>query len=159
MASNTFMNDVGDLPVQENARADAAVHAGHGHVLLHHEALAPAGAQALQAVPVTDVCMSVVTKAELLYGVEVSPRRNQDATALAAFLPYVEVLDLPDEATTHYAEIRADLKKRGAMIGAYDLFIAAHARALGLTLVTNNTAEFERVKSLALDNWTRPVRR
>ena len=48
----------------------------------------------LQAVPVTDVCMSVVTKAELLYGVEVSPRRNQDAAALAAFLPYVEALPL-----------------------------------------------------------------
>ena len=48
----------------------------------------------------------------------------------------------------HYAEIRADLKKRGAMIGANDLFIAAHARALGLTLVTNNTAEFERVERL-----------
>jgi tRNA(fMet)-specific endonuclease VapC len=113
----------------------------------------------LQAVPVTDVCMSIVTKAELLYGVEVSPRRNQDAAALAAFLPYIEALDLKDEATLHYAEIRADLKKRGAMIGANDLFIAAHARALGLTLVTNNTAEFERVRGLALENWTRPPRR
>ena len=60
--------------------------------------------------------------------------------------PYVEVLDFADDAALHYAEIRADLKKRGAMIGANDLFIAAHARALGLTLVTNNTAEFERVK-------------
>ena len=47
------------------------------------------------AVPVADVCVSVVTKFELLYGVEVSPRRAQDAAALAAFLPYVEVLDLP----------------------------------------------------------------
>ena len=100
----------------------------------------------LQAVPVSDVCMSVVTKAELLYGVEVSPRRAQDAAALAAFLPYVEALDFTDDAALHYAEIRADLKKRGAMIGANDLFIAAHARALGLTLVTNNTAEFERVQ-------------
>jgi len=52
----------------------------------------------LQAVPVSDVCMSVVTKSELLYGVEVSPRRTQDAEALAAFLPYVEVLDFPDDA-------------------------------------------------------------
>ena len=82
----------------------------------------------LQVVPVSDVCMSVVTKAELLYGVEVSPRMKQDAAALAAFLPYVEALDLTDEAMTHYAQIRADLNKRGAMIGGYDLFIAAHAR-------------------------------
>jgi tRNA(fMet)-specific endonuclease VapC len=113
----------------------------------------------LQSVPVADVCMSVITKAELLYGVEVSPRRAQDAAALAAFLPYVEALDFTDEAAIHYAEIRADLKKRGSMIGANDLFIAAHARASGLTLVTNNTAEFERVPGLVIDNWTRAPRR
>jgi tRNA(fMet)-specific endonuclease VapC len=113
----------------------------------------------LQSVPVGDVCMSVVTKAELLYGVEVSPRRNQDAAALAAFLPYVEALALTDAAATQYAEIRADLKKRGAMIGANDLFIAAHARGMGLTLVTNNVAEFERVHGLSLENWTLPSRR
>jgi tRNA(fMet)-specific endonuclease VapC len=113
----------------------------------------------LQSVPVSDVCMSVVTKAELLYGVEVSPRRAQDAAALAAFLPYVEALDLTDNAAIHYAEIRADLKKRGKMIGANDLFIAAHARAMGLTLVTNNVAELERVHGLSLENWTLPSRR
>jgi tRNA(fMet)-specific endonuclease VapC len=113
----------------------------------------------LQSVPVGDVCMSVVTKAELLYGVEVSPRRAQDAAALAAFLPYVEALDLTDNAAIHYAEIRAGLKKRGEMIGANDLFIAAHARAMGLTLVTNNVVEFERVHGLSLENWILPSRR
>jgi tRNA(fMet)-specific endonuclease VapC len=113
----------------------------------------------LQSVAVGDVCMSVVTKAELLYGVEVSPRRAQDAAALAAFLPYVEALDLTDNAAMHYAEIRADLRKRGTMIGANDLFIAAHARAQDMTLVTNNTAEFERVGGLAIENWTVAPRR
>ena len=113
----------------------------------------------LRAVPVTDVCMSVITKSELLYGVEVSPRRDQDATALQAFLPHVEVIEFPEDAATHYAQIRADLKKRGQMIGANDLFIAAHARSLGLRLVTNNTAEFGRVKGLTLENWTLPIRR
>ena len=113
----------------------------------------------LRSVPVGDVCMSVVTKAELLYGVEISPRRAQDAAALAAFLPYVEALNPTDDAAIHYAEIRANLKKRGAMIGANDLFIAAHARAMGLTLVTNNVAEFERVHGLSLENCTRPSRR
>jgi tRNA(fMet)-specific endonuclease VapC len=112
----------------------------------------------LQATPVTDVCMSVITKAELLYGVEVSPRRAQDAAALAAFLPYVDAVDFADDAALHYAEIRADLKRRGSLIGANDLFIAAHARALGLTLVTNNTAEFARVGKLKLENWTRTSR-
>jgi tRNA(fMet)-specific endonuclease VapC len=113
----------------------------------------------LKAVPVTSVCMSIITKAELLYGVEVSPRKTQDTAALAAFLPHVEVLEFPDDAVTHYAQIRADLKKRGRMIGANDLFIAAHARSLGLRLVTNNTAEFGRVKGLPLENWTLPAPR
>ena len=113
----------------------------------------------LQAVAVTDVCMSVITKAELLYGVEVSPRRAQDAAALAAFLPYVEAVDFSDDAALHYAQIRADLKARGAVIGANDLFIAAHARALDLTLVTSNTTEFDRVRGLTTENWVLPPRR
>lgn len=108
----------------------------------------------LEEVSVSDVCVSVITKSELLFGVEVSPRKQQDETALNAFLAYVEVLDLPDEAAPHYAKIRADLKTRGTMIGANDLFIAAHARSLGLTLVTNNTEEFKRVPDLMLENWT-----
>ncbi|MGE3510199.1 MAG: type II toxin-antitoxin system VapC family toxin, partial [Vicinamibacterales bacterium] len=78
--------------------------------------------------PLSDVCITVVTKAELLYGVEVSPRRTHDAAALAAFLPYVETVPLDEDAAVHYAAIRADLKRRGTMIGANDLFIAAHAR-------------------------------
>jgi tRNA(fMet)-specific endonuclease VapC len=108
----------------------------------------------LQKVPVSDVCMSVITKSELLFGVEVSPRRRQDEAALTAFLGYVEVLDFPDIASLHYAQIRTHLKKRGTMIGANDLFIAAHSRSLGLTLVTSNTREFGRVSRLAIENWT-----
>jgi tRNA(fMet)-specific endonuclease VapC len=109
----------------------------------------------LRRTPVREVCISVITKSELLYGVAVSPRRQQDEAALNAFLRYVEVLDFPDEAALHYAKIRADLKTRGTMIGANDLFMAAHARSLGLTLVTNNTSEFGRVANLAIKNWTR----
>ena len=108
----------------------------------------------LQQIPVSDVCISVITKSELLFGVELSPRRQQDEVALNAFLRYVEVLDFPDDAAPHYAKIRADLRTRGAMIGANDLFIAAHARSLGLTLVTNNTREFGRVDNLVIENWT-----
>jgi tRNA(fMet)-specific endonuclease VapC len=108
----------------------------------------------LRKTPVSDVCISVITKSELLYGVEVSPRRQQDEAALDEFLRYVEVLDFPDEAASHYAEIRAYLKSRGKMIGANDLFIAAHARNLGLTLITNNTREFARIPELKVENWT-----
>jgi tRNA(fMet)-specific endonuclease VapC len=112
----------------------------------------------LRAVRVADVCMSVITKPELRYGVEVSPRHSQDAAALDAFLGHVEVLDLPDAAAPHYADIRADLKGRGLMTGGNDLLIAAHARCLGLALVTNNTAEFARVEGLAIENWARTGR-
>jgi len=108
----------------------------------------------LEKVPVRDVCISVITKSELLFGVEMSPRRAQDEGALSAFLRYVEVLDFPDEASLHYARIRADLRRLGTMIGANDLLIAAHARSLGLTLVTNNTREFGRVRDLMIENWT-----
>lgn len=110
----------------------------------------------LQKTPVSDVCVSVITKSELLFGVEVSPRRQQDEAALKAFLQYVEVLDFPNDACDHYAKIRSDLRKSGTMIGANDLFTAAHARSLGLTLVTNNTCEFARVRHLKIENWTRP---
>ena len=107
----------------------------------------------LSTVPLTDVCMSVVTKAELLYGVRVSPHPNRDAEALRGLLTYVEVLEFLEEAAAHYAEIRADLRAKGKLIGANDLLIAAHARALGATLITNNTDEFARVEELAVENW------
>jgi tRNA(fMet)-specific endonuclease VapC len=71
----------------------------------------------------------------------------------SAFLRYVEVLDFPDKPSAHYARIRADLKTLGKMIGANDLFIAAHARSLRWILVTNNTRELGRVHNLAMENW------
>jgi tRNA(fMet)-specific endonuclease VapC len=108
----------------------------------------------LQKIPVSDTCISVITKSELLYGVEASPRRQQDEAALNAFLGYVEVLEFPEKASSHYAQIRAHLKKPGTMIGGNDLLIAAHARSLGMTLVTHNTREFGRVPKLAIEDWT-----
>jgi tRNA(fMet)-specific endonuclease VapC len=67
------------------------------------------------------------------------------------------VLEYPDEAALHYVQIRAALKIDGTRIGANDLLIAAHARSLGLTLVTNNTREFSRVQGLHIENWTDPM--
>jgi tRNA(fMet)-specific endonuclease VapC len=107
----------------------------------------------LASVSVGDVCISAISKAELLYGVEVSPRSEQDRARLDIFLRHVVVLDFPQDAALDYAEIRAWLKKRGTMIGANDLFIAAHARSLGLILVSNNTREFRRVPRLTIENW------
>ena len=107
----------------------------------------------LKATPVNEISISVVTKSELLYGAEVSPSKARDTKAVDAFLRHTAVLDFPDEAASHYADIRAHLKKSGSMIGANDLFIAAHARCLGLVLVTNNMSEFGRVQRLKTANW------
>jgi len=111
----------------------------------------------LRTVAVSDVCISAITKAELMYGVEVSPRQQKDQAALEEFLRYVEVLEFPADAALDYGQIRADLKVRGEMIGSNDLLIAAHARCLGLTLATNNMREYSRVKELKVENWTEPV--
>ena len=108
----------------------------------------------LQRVLIGDVCISAISRCELMYGVEVSLKvRRQDQTALDLYLRHVAVLDYPSDAALDYAAIRADLKKRGAMIGGNDLLIAAHARCLGLTLVTNLVREFSRVQSLRVENW------
>jgi tRNA(fMet)-specific endonuclease VapC len=117
----------------------------------------PALLHRLRQVPIADVCISSITKAELLFGIEISPRPLQDQAALEAYLLHVEVLDFPSEAALDYAQIRADLKRRGAMIGANDLLIASHARFLAMTLVTNNTREFERVQGLKVENWAESV--
>ncbi len=110
----------------------------------------------LREVRISDMCISAITKSELLYGVEVSPRRERDRTTLTAYLRYVGVLAYDDAAADHYARIRTDLKVKGMLIGLNDLFIAAHARSLGLTLVTNNTRDYSRVPELALENWAEP---
>jgi len=107
----------------------------------------------LTSVPVGDVCISVISQAELMYGVQVSPKPLQDKARLEVLLRHMVVLDLIQDAASDYAEIRAALKKAGKPIGANDLLIAAHARCLGLTLVTNNGREFSRVPKLKIENW------
>jgi tRNA(fMet)-specific endonuclease VapC len=107
----------------------------------------------LELEAVGDVCISAVSRSELEFGVEVSPRKSKDKGSLEIFLRHIEVLDYPSDAALDYAQIRAFLKVRGTSIGANALFIASHARHLGLTLVTNNTREFSRVPGLKVENW------
>lgn len=111
----------------------------------------------LQSVSTDDVCISIITKCEMLYGVEKSPQRSKHQTALNEYMRFVKVVDFSGEAARHYAQIRAALAISGKIIGANDLFIAAHARSLELTLVTNNTREFNRVPGLKVENWTEPI--
>ena len=100
-----------------------------------------------------DLCVSAVTLAELEYGVfnSSNPERNQ--LALTLFLANIDVIPFGDDAAVEYGRIRADLRRKGTPIGANDLMIAAHAKSLGMTLVTNNTKEFSRVEGLMLEDW------
>lgn len=107
----------------------------------------------IQSVPLAQQAISVVTYAELLYGVQVSSKKKANQEALDALVRHLAVLDWSALAARHYVEIRADLKKSGSMIGANDLMIAAHARSLAAVVVTNNTKDFGRVKGLAVENW------
>ncbi len=100
-----------------------------------------------------DMCISAITMAELEFGVCNSSRPDQNRMALLLFLSRIAMLPFDADAAREYGDIRADLTKKGTLIGANDLLIAAHARSLGLTLVTANTREFERVEKLRVENW------
>jgi len=102
---------------------------------------------------ISDICISSVTAAELHYGVQKSQNVEKNRDALTMFLSPLEILPFDDEAAYEYGIIRADLEKRGEIIGAMDMMIAAHAKALKATIVTNNEKEFRRIPSLNIENW------
>ncbi len=107
----------------------------------------------LMACKPEDVCISSITLAELEFGTYNSSKPQQNRLALMTFLASIAIMPFDEDAAREYGWIRADLTRKGTLIGANDLLIAAHAKALGLTLVTNNTREFERVKGLSIENW------
>ena len=113
----------------------------------------PALLARIQSVPLAQQTISMVTLAELLYGVQVSTRKKENRAAVDALVLHLMVMEWSRGAAEHYAEIRADLKKKGQLIGSNDLMIAAHARSLGVTVVTNNVKDFKRVKGLKFENW------
>jgi len=100
------------------------------------------------------MCISSVTLMELIYGAEKSLIPEKNLRVIEGFVARLEVLNYGVEAAIHTGQIRAELAKLGTPIGPYDNMIAAHARSLGLILVTNNTREFERVAGLRLTDWT-----
>ncbi len=107
----------------------------------------------LAKIPLNDICISVVTKAELLYGVAKSSNKRVNRLAVNEFLAFVRVLPWDDEAAEHYAEIRAALEVAGVAIGNLDTMIAAHARSCRIAVVTNNERHFRKVPGLRVDNW------
>jgi tRNA(fMet)-specific endonuclease VapC len=99
--------------------------------------------------------ISAITYGELSYGVERSQFRQQATKQLIELTGLIPVMDIPLQAGQHYGAIRAALEAGGEMIGNNDLWIAAHAIAAGLTLVTSNEGEFRRVPGLKIQNWVR----
>lgn len=99
------------------------------------------------------MAISAITLSELFYGAERSAKVAQNLAVVEEFASLLEVLPYTAKASQHYGAIRSALEKVGRTIGVNDLHIAAHARSEGLTLVTNNLGEFERVPGLLAENW------
>lgn len=106
-----------------------------------------------QEYQVGDIGISSITLAELRYGVAKSRHHEKNATALDEFIIPLEILPFDEEAALFYGEIRSYLEQAGTPIGSMDLLIAAHAASLKMTLVTNNTREFNRVPGLTVIDW------
>jgi tRNA(fMet)-specific endonuclease VapC len=107
----------------------------------------------LTELAVGDVAISTITLAELEYGVSKSAKQTKNRQALDQFLMPLAVVDFDRSATAVYGRLRALLEKKGQMIGAMDLLIAAHAMSLNVRLVTHNIREFTRVPGLRVDSW------
>lgn len=100
-----------------------------------------------------ELCISAITLAELMHGVEKSAYPSKNYTALLKFISILTVLAFDDDAAQEYGKICAYLQKQGTPIGTMDMLIAGHARSLNLILVTNNVREFQRVPNLKIENW------
>ena len=99
------------------------------------------------------MCISAVTKGELIYRAERSSRPEQNLIDIEGLIARLEVAPFEDHASEHFGQLRAELYRIGQPIGPYDMMIAGHARAMGLILVTNNMKAFERVPGLRVENW------
>ena len=99
------------------------------------------------------LCISSITLAELIHGAEKSAKPDHNLRQVEDFTSRLTVLEYGNKAAAHYGDIRAALERKGTPIGVNDLHIAGHARSEGLTLVTNNLKEFDRVEALRLENW------
>ncbi|PCI43455.1 MAG: VapC toxin family PIN domain ribonuclease [Proteobacteria bacterium] len=99
------------------------------------------------------MCISSVTFGELIYGAEKSRQVERNLADIEGLTARMEIAVFDEQAATHFGQLRAELSQIGQLIGSYGMMIAGHARSLGLTLVTNNMKEFERVAGLRLENW------
>lgn len=110
----------------------------------------------LLEVPMASVCISAVTQAELLLGIERKPDAKRLHEAVKEFLLRVDILPWDSDAAEMYARLRADCERNGTPLGSMDMLIAAHAAAAGTVLVTSDRAFFYLRNFLTLADWTRP---
>lgn len=101
-----------------------------------------------------EMCISSITYAELMHGVEKSHAVERNRVAMTLFLSAITILNFDNYAAEEYGKIRTALEKKGTPIGPMDMLIAGHAKSKNLTLVTNNTREFFRVENLDVEDWT-----
>jgi len=101
----------------------------------------------------SQLCISVITHAELLYGVKSAASSRTIRPAVEDFVRRLTVFDWDSTAAEHYADIRTKLEAGGTPIGNMDMLIAAHARSVSAVLVTNNEKHFRRVSALTVENW------
>ena len=99
------------------------------------------------------LCISTIILYELYVGAEQSARPDHQRQVVEEFAAKLHLLEFDENASRHAANIRADLSKRGMVIGSNDLLIAGHARSLGLKLITGNLSEFKRVDGLRCEDW------
>ena len=116
----------------------------------------PGLADRLEGILADAVLLSSVVVAEIEYGIAKSRRRQHNRRVFDALVSGFRVLPFDAAAARLYGPIRAELEKRGRLIGPYDLMIAAHAKAVDAVLVTDNTREFARVEGLKTINWLGP---
>ncbi len=102
---------------------------------------------------VGEIGMSIITYGELLYGAKKNHHPKKSLNILEDLTGLIPLLPMPIQAAKYYGDIRSELEKKGKPIGNNDLWIAAHAMALGLIVVTNNLKKFSRVTHLKLENW------
>ena len=117
----------------------------------------PAGLRPRFNAEASGLCVSTVVLYELLYGAEKSAKPVENRSMVERFCHRLTVLPFDSKAAAHTGDIRANLERRGQVIGAYDLMTAGHARSQGLIVVTGNLREFERVEGLRCEDWLTDV--
>ena len=105
-----------------------------------------------------ELCISAITYAELMHGVEKSMAVEKNRIAMSLFLSLITILQFDELAAEEYGRIKAELEKKGTPIDPMDTLIASHTKSRGLIIVTNNTRKFNRVAGLTIEDWAQEQR-